>query len=80
MKCGRVRDEETGKLVDDPATIVYNPKVTISGIPAEADDYMLARAPPSGGSSPGGRSSPPRPRGSSTTGATRSGTRSTSST
>ncbi|MDI6872355.1 MAG: hypothetical protein QME79_13590 [Bacillota bacterium] len=41
MKWGRVRDEETGKLVNDPTTIIYNSKVTITGIPAEAEDYML---------------------------------------
>ncbi|MFE5117653.1 type ISP restriction/modification enzyme [Arthrobacter koreensis] len=41
MKWARVRDEETGKLVNDPTTLIYNAKVTITGIPAEADDYML---------------------------------------
>lgn len=41
MKWARVRDDETGKLVNDPTTIIYNPKVTIAGIPSEADDYML---------------------------------------
>lgn len=41
MKWARVRDEETGKLVNDPTTIIYNSKVTITGIPPEADDYML---------------------------------------
>lgn len=41
MKWGRIRDEETGKLVNDPTTIIYNPKVTITGIPVEADDYVL---------------------------------------
>ena len=41
MKWGRVRDEETGKLVDDPTTIIYNPKVTITGIPVAAEDYLL---------------------------------------
>ncbi|GLB64922.1 hypothetical protein NCCP2495_28020 [Dietzia sp. NCCP-2495] len=41
MKWARVRDDETGKLVNDPTTIIYNPKVTITGIPIEADDYML---------------------------------------
>ncbi len=41
MKWARVRDDETGKLVNDPTTIIYNPKVTITGIPPEADDYML---------------------------------------
>ena len=41
LKWGRVRDEETGKLVNDPTTIVYNSKVTITGIPVVADDYMV---------------------------------------
>ena len=41
MKWGRIRDEETGKLVNDPTTIICNSKVTITGIPPEADDYML---------------------------------------
>ncbi|EYT62483.1 helicase [Dietzia sp. UCD-THP] len=41
MKWGRIRDDETGKLVNDPTTIIYNSKVTITGIPPEADDYML---------------------------------------
>ncbi|MDX2358946.1 DEAD/DEAH box helicase [Dietzia sp. PP-33] len=41
MKWGRIRDEETGKLVNDPTTIIYNSKVTITGIPPEAEDYML---------------------------------------
>ena len=41
MKWGKVRDEETGKPVDDPTTIIYNTRVTITGIPAEAEDYLL---------------------------------------
>ena len=32
MKWGRIRDEETGKLVNDPTTIIYNSKVTITGV------------------------------------------------
>ncbi len=41
MKWGRKKDPETGKTVEDRTTIVYNPKVTITGIPADADLYML---------------------------------------
>ena len=41
MKWGRIRDEGTGKLVNDPTTIIYNSKVAITGIPPEAEDYML---------------------------------------
>ena len=41
LKWKRVRDPETKKLVDDRTTMIYNPKVTIKDIPAEADEYML---------------------------------------
>ncbi|WOI90322.1 DEAD/DEAH box helicase [Rhodococcus qingshengii] len=41
MKWGKKKDPETGKNVDDRTTLVYNPKVTISGIPEEAERYML---------------------------------------
>ncbi|MBP1054546.1 DEAD/DEAH box helicase [Rhodococcus qingshengii] len=41
MKWGKKKDLETGKSVDDRTTLVYNPKVTISGIPEEAERYML---------------------------------------
>ena len=41
MKWARIRDEESGKLVNDTTTIIYNPKVTIAGIPAEAEKYLL---------------------------------------
>ncbi|MCK8673951.1 DEAD/DEAH box helicase [Rhodococcus sp. HM1] len=41
LKWGKKKDLETGKNVDDRTTIVYNPKVTIAGIPEEADRYML---------------------------------------
>lgn len=41
MKWSRKKDPKTGKNVDDRTTIIYNPKVTISGIPEEAERYML---------------------------------------
>ncbi|WP_342661761.1 hypothetical protein Rruber_05591 (plasmid) [Rhodococcus ruber] len=41
MKWAKTTDPETGKRVDDPTTIVYNPKVTITGIPLDAARYML---------------------------------------
>lgn len=41
MKWGKKKDPDTGKNVDDRTTIVYNPKVTITGIPADAERYML---------------------------------------
>ena len=41
MKWGKKKDDETGKNVDDRTTIIYNPKVTISGIPEDAERYML---------------------------------------
>src|SRR5699024_307604 len=37
----KVRDPETKKLVEDRTTMIYNPQVTIAGIPLEADEYML---------------------------------------
>ncbi|WP_156230292.1 DEAD/DEAH box helicase [Corynebacterium occultum] len=41
LKWAKVRDPETKKLVNDVTTMVYNPKVTIAGIPLDADEYML---------------------------------------
>lgn len=41
MKWGKKKDTGTGKQVDDRTTIVYSPKVTISGIPEKAEQYML---------------------------------------
>ncbi len=35
------KKSETGKSVDDKTTLIYNPKVTIVGIPEEAERYML---------------------------------------
>lgn len=41
MKWGKKKDPATGKTVEDRTTIVYNPKVTITGIPEDAERYML---------------------------------------
>ncbi|GAB3940701.1 DEAD/DEAH box helicase [Corynebacterium tapiri] len=41
LKWTKKVDEETGKKVNDVTTMIYNPKVTIAGIPEEADRYML---------------------------------------
>ncbi|MHA7648752.1 type ISP restriction/modification enzyme [Mycobacterium sp. ML4] len=41
LKWAKKRDPETGRNVDDVTKLVYNPKVTISGIPMAADRYML---------------------------------------
>ena len=41
MKWAKRKDSETGKSVNDVTKLIYNKKVTIAGIPAEADQYML---------------------------------------
>ncbi|RYE40237.1 MAG: damage-inducible protein, partial [Hyphomicrobiales bacterium] len=41
MKWGKKKDIETGKTIDDRTTIIYNPKITITGIPETAERYML---------------------------------------
>ncbi len=41
MKWAKKKDPKTGKNVNDVTTLIYNPKLTIRGIPAEADQYML---------------------------------------
>jgi len=41
MSFAKVRDPETKKLVADRSTIVYNSRITLSGIPKEAYRYML---------------------------------------
>ena len=41
MKWGKVRNLDTKKPVDDQTTIIYNSKVTITGIPPETNDYIL---------------------------------------
>ncbi|OWN00717.1 damage-inducible protein [Corynebacterium diphtheriae bv. mitis] len=41
MRWAKRKDPETGKSVNDVTKLIYNKDVTISGIPAEADEYML---------------------------------------
>ncbi|OHO52381.1 damage-inducible protein, partial [Corynebacterium sp. HMSC035E02] len=41
MKWAKRKDPETGKNVNDVTKLIYNKRVTISGIPEEADEYML---------------------------------------
>ena len=41
LKWGKKKDPGTGKNIDDRSVIVYNPKVTIAGIPEDADRYTL---------------------------------------
>lgn len=41
MKHPKLVDEETGKKVDDLTRIIYNDKITITGIPERVHDYML---------------------------------------
>lgn len=41
MRWAKRKDPETSKNVDDHTTLIYNAKVTISGIPENADRYML---------------------------------------
>lgn len=41
MKFGKKKDPETGKNMDDQTTVIYNAKITMSGIPKEAWDYVV---------------------------------------
>ncbi|WP_282441207.1 type ISP restriction/modification enzyme [Corynebacterium pygosceleis] len=41
MKWAKKKDPETGKNVNDTTTIIYSPKVTVSGISEEAERYLL---------------------------------------
>lgn len=41
MKWAKRKDPETGKNVNDVTKLIYNKRVTIAGIPEEADGYML---------------------------------------
>lgn len=41
MAFAKVRDPETKKLVADRSTVVYNSRITLSGIPEDAYRYML---------------------------------------
>lgn len=42
MKWGKKKDSETGKNVDDRTALVHNPKVTIVGIPEEAERLLVS--------------------------------------
>jgi predicted helicase len=41
MKFAKKKDPETGKSVNDRSTVIYNAKITISGIPDEAWGYVV---------------------------------------
>jgi len=41
MKFGKKRCEETGKNINDLSTVIYNGKITVTGIPEEAWDYVV---------------------------------------
>lgn len=41
MRFAKVRHPETRKLVTDRSTVIYNSRITVSGIPDEAYRYML---------------------------------------
>jgi predicted helicase len=41
MKFGKKRCEETGKNINDLSTVIYNGKITMTGIPEEAWDYVV---------------------------------------
>ena len=41
LKWVKKKDPETGKNVDDHTKLIYNPKVTITAIPDDAERYML---------------------------------------
>lgn len=41
MKFGKVKDPETGKSVNDRTTVIYNHRITLRDIPAEAWEYVV---------------------------------------
>lgn len=41
MKFGKKRCEETGKNINDLSTVIYNGKITVTGIPDGAWDYVV---------------------------------------
>ncbi|ULL12297.1 helicase [Mycobacterium liflandii] len=41
LKWAKKKDPDTSKNVDDHTKLIYNPKVTITGIPEDAERYML---------------------------------------
>ena len=41
MKFAKKKDPETGKNVNDRSTVIYNPRITLKGIPEAAWDYVV---------------------------------------
>jgi predicted helicase len=41
MKFGKKKDPDTGKSVNDRSTVIYNGKITLTGIPEAAWDYVV---------------------------------------
>jgi predicted helicase len=41
MKWAKKKDPDTGKNIDDVTKLTYSPKVTVAGIPENADRYMI---------------------------------------
>ncbi len=41
MKFAKKKDPETGKSINDRSTVIYNTKITLSGIPEAAWDYVV---------------------------------------
>ncbi|HQS03771.1 MAG TPA: hypothetical protein PK693_11400 [Halothiobacillus sp.] len=41
MKYAKKKDPQTGKSVNDLSTLIYNHKITLTGIPIEAYDYVV---------------------------------------
>lgn len=41
MKFAKKKDPDTGKSINDRSTVIYNGKITLSGIPDEAWDYVV---------------------------------------
>ncbi|KQQ84899.1 hypothetical protein ASF73_00795 [Xanthomonas sp. Leaf131] len=41
MKFSKKKDSESGKSVNDRSSVIYNSKITISGIPEAAWDYVV---------------------------------------
>lgn len=49
-KWAKKKDPDTGKNANDTTTMIYSSKVTISGIPEEAEEYQLGSRSRSAGS------------------------------
>lgn len=41
MKFGKTKDPDTGKAISDRSVVIYNKKITLSGIPESAWDYVV---------------------------------------